>query len=134
MNVKKIFYVILLVCIGSLIFFAEVTKSQETVQTKYSVIRLLSDKIVPSVAIISLGTVVIWVNEAPETAEIIFTNAGNIATPCDGSARFNKDSDLIISEKILFAGLESICLIQKGEFNYVVKRKSRKLKGTIIAK
>ncbi|MBW1825235.1 MAG: hypothetical protein JRI87_11900 [Deltaproteobacteria bacterium] len=134
MNVKKIFYVVLLVCIGSLIFFSEDTKSQETVQTKYRVIRLLSDEIIPSTAIISLGTVLIWVNEAPETAEIIFTNVGNIATSCDGSARFNTDSQQVISAKISFAGLESLCLIQKGEFNYTVKRGSHKLNGKIITK
>ena len=134
MNAKKIFCVVLLVCIGSLLLFAEVTNTRETVQTKYSVVRLLSDEIIPSTAIISLGTVIIWVNEASETAEIIFTNVGNIATSCDGSARFNRDSDWIISEKIPFAGLKSICLIQKGEFNYIVKRESHKLKGKIIVK
>ena len=131
MNAKKVF-IVLLVCICSLIFFAEVTNTRETVQTKYSVVRLLSDEIIPSTAIISLGTVIIWVNEAPETAEIIFSNVGNMATSCDGSARFNTDSQQVISAKISFAGLKSLCLIQKGEFNYTVKRGSHQLKGKII--
>ena len=133
MNIKKRVCIIICFCFN-LIFFAEVTKSQQTVQTKYSVIRLLSDEIIPSTATINLGTVIIWVNEDREMVEIQFTNTKNMAISCDGSTRFNTDSEWIISEKIPLAGLKSICLIQKGVFNYIVKRESHKLKGKIIVK
>jgi len=135
MNGKKIFCIIfLLACFSSLIFFAGSAKSQKKEQIKYKVIRLLSDEIIPSSATISLGTVVIWVNESREMVKIQFSNINNSASSCDGSTRFNTDSAKVISAEIPSAGFGSICLIQKGEFNYIVKRGSHKLKGKIIVK
>ena len=81
MNGKKIFCIIfLLACFSSLIFFAGSAKSQKKEQIKYKVIRLLSDEIIPSSATISLGTVVIWVNESREIVKIQFSNINNSAS------------------------------------------------------
>ena len=135
MNDKRRFWITsLLTCFFILIFFAESAKSQKNEQIEYKVIRLLSDAIITSTARISLGTVVIWVNESHEKAKIQFSNLNESASSCDGSTRFNTDMQQVISAEVPFAGLESICLIQKGEFNYIVKRGSNKLEGKIIIK
>ena len=135
MNDKTIFWIIsLLACFSILFSFPEPAKSQKNEQVEYKVVRLLSDAIIPSTATISLGTVVIWVNESHEKAKIQFSNLNELASSCDGSTRFNTDMKQVISAEVPFAGLESICLIQKGEFNYIVKRGSHKLEGKIIIK
>ena len=93
------------------------TRGHQEEEPKYQVVRLLVDEIQPSTATISPETVVIWTNEAaPRMVEIQFTNV-NMAT-----------------KKIPCAELEGICLIQKGEFDYVVSRGSSKLEGKIIVK
>jgi len=135
MNSKRRFLITsLLTCFSILIFFAESAKSQKNEQIEYKVVRLLSDTIIPSTATITLGTVVIWVNESHEMAKIQFSNLNESASSCDGSTRFNTDMKQVISAEVPFAGLESICLIQKGEFTYIVKRGSHKLEGKIIIK
>ena len=67
-------------------------------------------------------------------ANIQFTNTNNSVSSCDGSTRFNAGTKQMISAEVPFAELESICLVQKGEFNYIVKRGSHTLKGKIIIK
>jgi len=135
MNSKRRFLITsLLTCFSILIFFAESAKSQKNEQIEYKVVRLLSDTIIPSTATITLGTVVIWVNESHEMAKIQFSNLNESASSCDGSTCFNTDMKQVISAEVPFAGLESICLIQKGEFTYIVKRGSHKLEGKIIIK
>ena len=107
---------------------------EKEIETKYAVIRILPEKIVPPTAIINLGTVVIWVNENRETAEIKFTNIDNMVVSCDGSKRFAPNSKNPPTAKLPYSELDSICLIQKGEFNYTVTRGTVTSKGTIIVK
>ena len=92
------------------------TRGHQEEEPKYQVVRLLVDEIQPSTATINPGAVVIWTNEVPGMVEIQFTNV-NMAT-----------------KKIPCAELEGICLIQKGEFDYVVSKGSSKLEGKIIVK
>ena len=106
---------------------------EETTAPKYMVIRLLSEGIDPPVATINQGTVIIWVNEAPETVEIQFAN-NEMATSCNGSPHYNPQTKQAILSQIAFGGLESICLVQKGEFNYTVKRGSQIVTGKICVK
>ena len=89
---------------------------QET-DSKYQVVRLSADELQPSTATIRQGTLLIWSNEEPEEVEIQFTNVDNLAT-----------------QKIPCAGLESTCLVQKGEFDYVVSKGTSKLAGKIIVR
>ena len=124
----------LVTCFSILICFADSAKSQTNEQIEYKVIQLLSDAIIPSTATIRLGTVVVWVNEDREMATIQFSNTNNSVSSCDGSDRFNADSKQMVSTEVPFAKLESICLIQKGEFSYIVKRGSHTLKGIIVIK
>ncbi len=102
------------------------------VERSYQVIRLLSNKIVPSVATIKLGTVVIWVNENSTPTEIRFANANDMVITCEGSKKSIEDPEKIIFEMIPCAGVKSLCLIQKGEFKYVVKRGYWEYEGKII--
>jgi hypothetical protein len=90
------------------------TQGQQEVEPQYQVVRLLADELKPITATISPGTLLIWINEAPEMVDIQFRNV-NIAT-----------------RKIPCAGLESISLVQKGEFDYEVSKGLSKLKGKII--
>ena len=101
-------------------------------EVKYQVIRLLSEKIVPSVATIQLGTIVIWVNEDSKPTKIQFTNANGMVIACDGSESYIADPEQIISRMVPYAGVESICLVQRGTFDYTLKRGTRTLQGTII--
>ena len=86
-------------------------------EVQYQVIRLLSEEIVPSLITIQLGTVVIWVNEDSKPTEIQFTNASGMVIACDGSKSYIADPEQIISQMIPYAGVESLCFVQKGKFS-----------------
>lgn len=129
MSVKQLVYLIMAVCTGAALLVSTPVCGEEEETMKYSVIRLLSDSIEPSHAVISQGTVIIWLNEAQETAEITF--AQDIATCLNGSPPVNSRTEQEMSFRIEFGRTESICLVQKGKFNYSVKRGSKNIAGTI---
>jgi len=132
MKTRRSDRIALLLCF-TLLYLAGITFAQEKeVEVKYQVIRLSFEEIVPSLITIQLGTVVIWVNEDSKPTEIQFTNAAGMVIACDGSKNYIADPEKIISQMIPYAGVESICLVQRGKFKYVVKRGSQELKGTII--
>ena len=117
----------------SLLYLTGMSFAQnKEVEKTYQVIRLLSNKIVPSVTTIKLGTVVIWVNEDSKPTEIRFVNANDMVITCEGSKNPIADPEKIIFEMIPCAGVKSLCLIQKGEFTYVVKRGYWEFEGKII--
>ena len=93
-------------------------------QEKCQVIRCLLGEIIPASATISRGTTVVWINESPGEIEVQFTNTESIYAYCENPVRFIKDPirGQRVSDKIPFAGVGSICFIQKGEFSYTVKR------------
>ncbi len=105
---------------------------EKEVKIDYQVIRLLPEKIVPQITTIKLGTVVIWVNEDSQPITIKFTNTNGMVIFCDGSKNSITDPEKIISQMIPCAGVESLCLVQKGEFKYVVKRGYWEYEGKII--
>ena len=117
----------------TIMYYTGITFAQDKEEeVHYQVIRLLSEKIIPSVATIKLGTVVIWVNEDSQPTEIQFTDANKMVIACDGSEGDSADPEQIISARVPHAGVESLCLVQKGEFKYVMKRGFREFEGTII--
>lgn len=132
MKARRSVRIALLLCFALMYLIGMVCAQEKEAEVQYQVIRLLSEEIVPSTAIMQLGTVVIWVNEDCKPTEIQFTNPNGMVIACDGSKSFIADPERIISQMIPCAGVESLCLVQKGEFTYVVKRESRKLQGTII--
>jgi hypothetical protein len=101
-------------------------------EKNYQVIRLLSNKIVPPVTTIKLGTVVIWVNENSKPIEIRFVNANDMVITCEGSKNSITDPEKAVFQMIPCAGVESLCLVQKGEFRYIVKRGVWEFQGIII--
>ena len=134
MNVKKLLYLIIAMSsCAALLFFRPPVQGEEEATMKYTVIRLLADSIEPTRAIISQGTVIIWVNEAQGTAEIQFANR-EMATCLNGAPLPGGRTEQEMFFKIGFGKTESICLVQKGEFSYTVKRGSKSIPGTIQVK
>lgn len=132
MTVRMGFRRCMLLCCTLLCITGTALTQEKKDEVHYQVIRLLSEKIVPSVATIQLGTVVIWVNEDSKPTEIKFTNASGMVISCDGSDTHIADPEKIISTLIPHAGLESLCLVQKGTFDYTVQRETGTLQGTIV--
>ena len=117
----------------SIVYLTGMSFAQDReLERSYQVIRLLSGKIVPPVTTIKLGTVVIWVNEDSTPIEIRFASANDMVITCEGSKNSITDPEKIISQMIPCAGVESLCLVQKGEFRYIVKRGVWEFEGTII--
>lgn len=134
MRLKKLAYLIIAVCACATLYYSPSPVLGEEEETmKYTVIRLLADSIDPANARIKQGTVIIWVNEAQETAEIQFANK-NMATCLNGSPLDADRTEQGMYFTIGFGKTESVCLVQKGEFTYTVKRGSRSIPGTIQIK
>jgi hypothetical protein len=134
MNVKKLLCLIIAaVSCASLLCFAVPSAGEEESTMKYMVIRLLADSIDPPHITISQGTVIIWVNEAHETAHIQFSNK-DMATCLNGSPVAGGRTEQGIALSLEFGRTESICLVQKGEFSYTVKRGSNSTTGKITIK
>lgn len=134
MNVKKLLYLIIGVLSCAVLFpTASLAQGEEETTMKYTVIRLLADSIEPARAIIHQGTVVIWVNEAQDTAEILFANK-EMATCLNGSPLPGGSAGQDMFFQIGFGKTDSICLVQKGDFSYTVKRGSKSIPGVIQVK
>jgi hypothetical protein len=80
---------------------------------------------VPSIDMVKVpsGTTVVWVNGlAGYTLEIKFISK-KVTLACSSPIHFIVDEDgAFVSNKIPFGGVASLCFIEKGEFDYVVKR------------
>ena len=125
--------IIAAVSCASLLCFAVPAAGEEESTMKYMVIRLLADSIDPPQITISQGTVIIWVNESHETAHIQFANK-DMATCLNGSPVAGGRTEQGIALTIEFGKTDSICLVQKGEFSYTVKRGSNSTTGKITIK
>jgi hypothetical protein len=132
MKVWKSSTIALLIGLTTLYLIGMSFAQDKEVERTYQVIRLLSNKIAPQVTTIKLGTVVIWVNEDSTPIEIRFVNANDMVITCEGSKNSVADPEKAISQMIPCAGVESLCLVQKGEFKYIVKRGVWEFEGTII--
>lgn len=134
MNGNKYIRLAITVLTGAQLIFSTLPAGcEEPATMQYTVIRLLANDIVPSLATINQGTVIIWLNEAPETAEVQFTN-NDISPSCNGASPLNDQMKQVMAFQIAFGKVESICLVQKGEFTYTVKRGSQSLTGKIRVK
>jgi plastocyanin len=79
-------------------------------------------KINPSKAIVKPGTTVIWVNQADSPVEIQFEGK-QVTMACQNPVHFVvDDKGSFISNNIPMGAVASLCFIEKGNFNYVVKR------------
>ena len=119
----------------------------ETIQPEiqHKIVRLYEKGgVEPSTLTIQRGTTVIWINESKSIAEIEFTNK-QVTLACKSPVRFGVDeSGVYVSDKIFRGAVASLCFIETGEFEYLVKREPRRLaqspaippdlKGKIIVK
>jgi len=79
-------------------------------------------KINPAQAAVKPGTTVIWVNQADSPVEIQFEGK-QVTMACQNPVHFVvDDKGSFISNNIPMGAVASLCFIEKGEFNYVVRR------------
>jgi plastocyanin len=99
---------------------------------------------IPTVTV-DAGTTVIWINNSRYYVEINFKNK-QVTLACESPVNFVVDEEgKFISNKIPFGAVASLCFIQKGEYDYIVRRASsgatpgspytrKELTGKIIVK
>ena len=95
----------------------------------------------PPTVTIDSGTTIIWLNYSREMAEIQFTGK-EVTLACDKPVHFVVDEQgSFISDKIPLGAVASLCFIEKGTFDYTVRRPSptpysrtEEFKGKIIVR
>jgi plastocyanin len=76
----------------------------------------------PSKAMVKPGTTVVWVNQADSPVEIQFEGK-QVTMACQNPVHFVvDDKGSFISNNIPMGAVASLCFIEKGDFNYVVRR------------
>jgi plastocyanin len=79
-------------------------------------------KINPSMVTVKPGTTVIWVNQAESPVEIQFEGK-QVTMACQNPVHFVvDDKGSFISNNIPMGAVASLCFIEKGDFNYIVRR------------
>jgi plastocyanin len=79
-------------------------------------------KLSPATATVKPGTTVVWVNEADSPVEIQF-DGKQVTMACQNPVHFVvDDKGSFISNNIPMGAVASLCFIEKGEFNYTVRR------------
>jgi plastocyanin len=107
--------------------FSQAEKSEKIQPEKKiagtQIIRLHSSGgINPGQATVVPGTTVIWINEADSPVEIQFEGK-QVTMACQNPVHFViDDKGSFISNNIPLGAVASLCFIEKGEFNYVVRR------------
>jgi len=129
---KKIWFVMgVCLCFGLMLSFdsafGQAEKSEKIQPEKKiagsQIIRLHSSGgINPGKATVVPGTTVIWINEADSPVEIQFEGK-QVTMACQNPVHFViDDKGSFISNNIPMGAVASLCFIEKGEFNYVVRR------------
>ena len=129
---KKIWLVMgVCLCFGLMLSFdsafGQAEKSEKIQPEKKiagsQIIRLHSSGgINPGKATVVPGTTVIWINEADSPVEIQFEGK-QVTMACQNPVHFViDDKGTFISNNIPLGAVASLCFIEKGEFNYVVRR------------
>jgi plastocyanin len=79
----------------------------------------------PKLAMVKPGTTVIWMNLSEGNVEIQFTGKA-ITLACKNPTHFIVDEEgSFVSDRIPPSAVASLCLIEKGTYNYVLKRGPR---------
>ena len=80
------------------------------------------DGLDPKLAMVKPGTTVIWFNHTDSIAEIQFTGK-SVTLACKSPTHFIVDEDgSFVSDRIPPSAVASLCFIEKGTYNYVLKR------------
>jgi plastocyanin len=93
--------------------------------TGHKVIRLnYTFGVDPATATIKKGTTVIWMNDSRSPAEIEFTGK-QVTLACKSPVHFVvNDKGSFTSNKIPQGAVASLCFVEKGEFDYTVRRET----------
>lgn len=79
----------------------------------------------PKLAMIKSGTTVIWMNHSESLAEIQFRGKG-VTMACKNPTNFVVDEEgSFVSNRIPQGAVASLCFIEKGTYNYELKRGPR---------
>jgi len=79
----------------------------------------------PKLAMVKPGTTVIWFNRTDSIAEIQFTGKA-VTLACKNPTHFIVDDEgSFVSDRIPPSAVASLCFIEKGTYNYVLKRGPR---------
>jgi plastocyanin len=79
----------------------------------------------PKLAMVKPGTTVIWFNHTDSIAEIQFTGKA-VTLACKNPTHFIVDDEgSFVSDRIPPSAVASLCFIEKGTYNYVLKRGPR---------
>lgn len=79
----------------------------------------------PKLVMVKPGTTVIWINRTDRIAEIQFTGKA-VTLACKNPTHFIVgDNGSFISDRIPPGAVASLCFIEKGTYNYVLKRGPR---------
>jgi plastocyanin len=97
--------------------------------------------VAPATVTIKRGTTVIWMNDERSAAAIQFTGR-QVTLACKSPVHFIvDDKGSFTSDKIPQGGVASLCFVEKGAFEYIVKRDTpptapgeapREFKGKVI--
>jgi len=126
----KIIKIVFAVCMLSVFSMASVSFAAEVIKVVpekkvegASIIRLHSTKgVIPSVLRVRPGHTVIWLNEKNSLIEIQFTGK-QVTVACDNPVNFVVDEKgSFVSNKIPLGAVASLCMIQKGEYDFYIKR------------
>jgi plastocyanin len=129
---KKIWLVMVVcLCFGLMLSFDSAFSQAEKIEkiqpdkkiAGTQIIRLhYSGGINPATATVVPGTTVIWINEANSPVEIKFEGK-QVTMACQNPVHFViDDKGSFVSNNIPLGAVASLCFIEKGEFNYVVRR------------
>jgi plastocyanin len=79
----------------------------------------------PKLALVKAGTTVIWFNRTDSIAEIQFTGK-EVTLACKNPTHFIVDEEgSFVSDRIPPSSVASLCFVEKGTYNYVLKRGPR---------
>jgi len=79
----------------------------------------------PKLVVVKQGTTIIWMNQSESIAEIQFTGKA-VTVACKNPTHFVVDEDgSFVSDRIPQGAVASLCFVEKGTFNYVLKRGPR---------
>jgi plastocyanin len=79
----------------------------------------------PKLAMVKAGTTVIWLNRTDSIAEIQFTGKA-VTLACKNPTHFIVDDEgSFVSDRIPPSAVASLCFVEKGTYNYVLKRGPR---------
>ena len=144
---RKLMLIVMMCCMLGITTVQLVQAADETPQPEiqYKIVRLYEKGgVQPPTLTVDRGTTVIWINDSKSIAEIEFTDK-QVTVVCKSPVRFSVgESGTYVSEKIFQGTVASLCFIEKGKFEYLVKRRPRRLaeipteppdvKGEIIVK